>query len=457
MATEENPDRLDSWKEIGSHLKRDVRTVRRWERQRALPVHRLPGAGRRAVFAYRAEIDDWLRGPHAVAGRQSVAVAAPPTAERAPSGKLAASDPRAALPDSAASPADPRIPTDRREEPSCLLTSGRAGWPAPDARNEPVLEGRGRAAARARAAELFADRGWLWGAALMLAGLAWLGAFGLRLPSWNLASAPIPAGTKTTTSNTAGEHSSSATWRPEVLQVQFRRGSQGLSMDVDGLGFGETPTKLPYTGDVPWFCIGDETCYGAAPGTCEAGYTGDDFPLTYHSWSSSQIVISGYKVAAPGDAIELAVWNPQAKSQQDAAVWGGNVPPVRPGTPQISSVTFGGSGKNLHFTIQGRDFGKSPPGVPGAGDTSFFEIGDYAYHAPEVQFSIFFRAGYRSNSVVNSITLLYDSWSNNRIEIGGFGGTYGLNGMVVRRGDPISIELWNTTNHLATAWGGRVP
>jgi hypothetical protein len=31
-------DRLDSWKEIAAHLKRDVRTVQRWEKEHGLPV-----------------------------------------------------------------------------------------------------------------------------------------------------------------------------------------------------------------------------------------------------------------------------------------------------------------------------------------------------------------------------------------------------------------------------------
>lgn len=54
-------DRLDSWKEIASYVGRDVRTAIRWERERGLPVHRLPGGRRGMVFAYRAEIDRWLR------------------------------------------------------------------------------------------------------------------------------------------------------------------------------------------------------------------------------------------------------------------------------------------------------------------------------------------------------------------------------------------------------------
>lgn len=55
--------RLTSWKEIGAHLGRDVRTVLRWEKDRGLPVHRVPGATGRVVFAYTDELDDWSRGP----------------------------------------------------------------------------------------------------------------------------------------------------------------------------------------------------------------------------------------------------------------------------------------------------------------------------------------------------------------------------------------------------------
>ncbi|MDP8981206.1 MAG: hypothetical protein M3O35_11505 [Acidobacteriota bacterium] len=50
-------DKLDSWKEIADHLKRQVRTVSRWERERGLPVHRIPGGKRGTVYAYRSEVD----------------------------------------------------------------------------------------------------------------------------------------------------------------------------------------------------------------------------------------------------------------------------------------------------------------------------------------------------------------------------------------------------------------
>ena len=61
-ATAMKPERLDSWKEIAAYLNRDQRTVQRWEAQCGLPVHRIPGRIRSAVYAFPMEIDAWLRG-----------------------------------------------------------------------------------------------------------------------------------------------------------------------------------------------------------------------------------------------------------------------------------------------------------------------------------------------------------------------------------------------------------
>jgi TolB-like protein len=55
-------ERLLGWKQIASFLGRDARTAQRWERVRALPVHRLPGGDSSTVFAYRNELDAWQAG-----------------------------------------------------------------------------------------------------------------------------------------------------------------------------------------------------------------------------------------------------------------------------------------------------------------------------------------------------------------------------------------------------------
>jgi TolB-like protein/Tfp pilus assembly protein PilF len=52
-------DRLDSWKEIAAYLKRQTRTVRRWEATEALPVHRHLHRRRATIYAYKTEIDAW--------------------------------------------------------------------------------------------------------------------------------------------------------------------------------------------------------------------------------------------------------------------------------------------------------------------------------------------------------------------------------------------------------------
>lgn len=55
--------RLDSWKEIASFFGRDERTVKRWEKERGLPVYRVPGSARGGVFAYAEELAEWLKTP----------------------------------------------------------------------------------------------------------------------------------------------------------------------------------------------------------------------------------------------------------------------------------------------------------------------------------------------------------------------------------------------------------
>jgi tetratricopeptide (TPR) repeat protein len=59
--------RIDSWKGIAAFFGRDERTVRRWEKERSLPVHRLPGE-RGGVFAWSHELTGWLHSNRAETG-----------------------------------------------------------------------------------------------------------------------------------------------------------------------------------------------------------------------------------------------------------------------------------------------------------------------------------------------------------------------------------------------------
>jgi TolB-like protein len=52
-------ERLESWKRIAVYLKRDVRTVQRWEEANGLPIHRHQRAQRPIPYAYTKELDAW--------------------------------------------------------------------------------------------------------------------------------------------------------------------------------------------------------------------------------------------------------------------------------------------------------------------------------------------------------------------------------------------------------------
>jgi hypothetical protein len=57
MSPTERP--LVGLKQIANHLQKSTRTVRRYARMRRFPVYRIPGTG--TLFAFRAELNDWIR------------------------------------------------------------------------------------------------------------------------------------------------------------------------------------------------------------------------------------------------------------------------------------------------------------------------------------------------------------------------------------------------------------
>jgi len=52
--------RLVGWKEIAAYFEKAERTVKRWERDRNLPVYRVPGGSSASVYAYPSELKKWL-------------------------------------------------------------------------------------------------------------------------------------------------------------------------------------------------------------------------------------------------------------------------------------------------------------------------------------------------------------------------------------------------------------
>src|SRR5215813_14647812 len=80
-------DRLDSWKEIAAYLRRDVRTVQRWEKREGLPVHRHQHEKLGSVYGYKSQLDAWRRNGHERLEEESARALAGRTTEvTAPSG-----------------------------------------------------------------------------------------------------------------------------------------------------------------------------------------------------------------------------------------------------------------------------------------------------------------------------------------------------------------------------------
>jgi hypothetical protein len=239
---------------------------------------------------------------------------------------------------------------------------------------------------------------------------------------------------------------------PTITTVSFSQNSSEFNITIIGKGFGTLPLALPQVGDTSYFRIGD----AAQTGHAEWGYNGDANELNYESWSDTKIVVGGF-MGSPGDALTIALWNP---STDMGATWGGNVPATSPGALNITSVDFSGVAPNMLITVSGSGFGKAPVSMPYTGDLNYFSLGDFRTRCAGTSAS--FNAGWNGWGVVppSNVTLMFQSWSDNLIQISGFAGAYGKGCEVLMMGDPITITIWNTSDSQATgeqtSWGGFI-
>jgi TolB-like protein/tetratricopeptide (TPR) repeat protein len=65
-ATHWTRERLDSWKEVASFFRREVRTVQLWEKSEGLPVRRQHHKKLGSVYAYRQELEAWWAARSAI-------------------------------------------------------------------------------------------------------------------------------------------------------------------------------------------------------------------------------------------------------------------------------------------------------------------------------------------------------------------------------------------------------
>jgi len=231
--------------------------------------------------------------------------------------------------------------------------------------------------------------------------------------------------------------------RPLIHSVSFSGSPGNYTVSVHGHGLGGSTVALPFSGDVSNFRIGDNAQLGRG----EWGYAGDSRALHYMVWSPSEVVVSGLGANA-GDALVIALWNAVTGR---GVTWGGNVPPGTSDTPTISSVGFSslGTPADLRIVVKGDSFGPAPTRLPFVGDLNSFYFWDGRAHCGS---SSAFTAGgkYFGDAPTDTVTLRYQSWTNTKIVINGFSGSYGSACNDLRTGDPVAVSVWNTADRSET-------
>jgi len=226
--------------------------------------------------------------------------------------------------------------------------------------------------------------------------------------------------------------------RPLISAVTVSGVPGDYTVLVRGHGFGGSTVAMPYTGDVANFRIGDD----AQPGQ-EWGYAGDANPLRYLMWTPTKVEVGGLG-AAPGDALVVGLWN---ATTGRGTSWGGNVAPVATGTPAITGVAFSSLGTpvDLRIVVKGSGFGAAPVAMPFIGDLDAFSFWDGRAHCGS---STAFSAGggYFAAVPADTVTLRYESWSDTKIVVGGFRGSYGTGCNKIETGDPVAVSVWNTAD-----------
>lgn len=227
--------------------------------------------------------------------------------------------------------------------------------------------------------------------------------------------------------------------RARISGVTVDGSAHDYTITIRGTGLGQWPSSLPplpYTGDIPYFRIGDV-------GKGEAGFIGDAYTVSYQTWTPNEIRI-GYNVAIPNDNFLIVVHNPKTHL---GSAWAGVIPPATPGRPIITSVTLSGSGQQLRIVITGFGFGKDPS----------VGFSDWRMHP----FSFNNQSSLWDASDSGPITLVYSERKKKRIVIEGFAGTYGSGSGITQYAalpnDPIAITVTNHKTGLWAHWGGNVP
>lgn len=128
---------------------------------------------------------------------------------------------------------------------------------------------------------------------------------------------------------------------PRIYSVVFSGKGANLHITINGTGFGKAPAGVPCSDcDTEYFRFGDYAyhSFSGACGVCfEAGNTtsggSTSITMNYHSWSNTQIVLTGFAgtygqggmVVNHGDPVAIDVWSTNGSGLL-ATAWSGTLP-----------------------------------------------------------------------------------------------------------------------------------
>jgi hypothetical protein len=222
-------------------------------------------------------------------------------------------------------------------------------------------------------------------------------------------------------------HTGHAKTLPTIFKLRLVQKQSGVTVRIFGAHFGKSPVKLPCRKcNIPelnlWYFVGDPQ------GPNEVDIT---------QWDDSYIELAGL-TGTPGNTAIIAIKNDSLGKQGETVDATANLP-GGPAVPKIRRLTFLRDRKHLKIIVEGRGFGVAPAGVPGSIDTAYFQLWTWVTGGGHSNYP--WSAGHDGNSV----TMNYESWTDSRIVITGFGSLYhaGEEGWVARPGYAVAVTLSN--------------
>jgi hypothetical protein len=226
---------------------------------------------------------------------------------------------------------------------------------------------------------------------------------------------------------------------PNISNVSLTGSAGNYTAVITGTNFGAAPDGIPCN-----------ACTPLQLQVADLASQPHQETINVTAWSDTSITVTGI-AASEGDGLRIGLYN-QTAGNVDA--WGGRVGRNTQGAPHIMAITTSGSGANLTVTITGTGFGAAPGGLIGQNtDSPFLVFTDWNADAPGTD-GFPWNAGFCGTNDCNGVTILYQSWTDTQVVVGGFGSQYGMGNWIANPRDAFCIGIWSSSSSSNGTTGG---